>query len=63
MAYMKYAGMAFEMLSFIVIGYFLGRFIDRSVGTTKPYFMLGAIILMMVLYFVKLTRDLSSTNE
>ena len=62
-AYLKYTGMAFEMLAYILVGYFIGSFLDKKVGTDKPYFTAGGTLLLLILYLVKVVRDLSSNKE
>ena len=31
----KYSGLAFQLLAYIAVGYFLGRFIDSKMGNTN----------------------------
>jgi F0F1-type ATP synthase assembly protein I len=56
---LKYSGMAFEMFAFIGVGLLLGRFLDKWVKSSDPYFTLGLGILFLSAYFVRLVKDLS----
>ncbi len=58
-AYMKYSGMAFQIVVYILVGVLLGKQIDRWLETQKPYFTLLLSILFLAAYFIKLVRDLS----
>jgi F0F1-type ATP synthase assembly protein I len=43
--YSKYAGMAFQLLSAILFGTFLGQWADKKMANTTPYLSaLGALI-------------------
>jgi ATP synthase protein I len=43
--YSKYTGMAFQLLSAILFGTFLGQWIDTKMGNTTPYIAaLGALL-------------------
>jgi F0F1-type ATP synthase assembly protein I len=36
--YLKYSGMAFQMVGTMLVGIFVGRWLDRTLGTSQPYF-------------------------
>ncbi len=56
---LKYSGMAFQMAFYLVLGWVIGRWVDRYFDTGKPYFSLALSILFLAAYFVKLIRDIS----
>lgn len=56
--YRKYSGMAFEMVAYLLIGYFLGSWLDKWIETEKQYFTALFIILMMGAYLFRLYKDL-----
>ncbi len=57
--YMKYSGMAFHMVAYIVVGLFIGRQLDKYFTTARPYFSALFTIVFLTAYFVKLVADLS----
>ena len=36
--YLKYSGMAFQMVGTMLIGIFIGKWLDRKLDTSQPYF-------------------------
>lgn len=36
--YLKYSGMAFQMVGTMLVGVLLGRWLDRKLMTAQPYF-------------------------
>jgi ABC-type uncharacterized transport system permease subunit len=57
--FLKYSGMAFEMLAYIGVGILIGRGMDRWIGTSRAYFTLAFALLFLIAYFVRLVKDLS----
>lgn len=58
MAYMKYAGMAFQMAAIMFLGVFIGGFLDEKYGSSKPYFTLLCILIALVAAFYVTLKDL-----
>lgn len=58
MAYMKYAGMAFQMGAIMFIGVLIGGFFDDKYGTEQPYFTLICILIALVAAFYLTLKDL-----
>lgn len=55
--YLKYSGMAFQMVGALLVGVFLGRWLDRKLDTPQPYFTaLLALVFTGVSIYVAL-RD------
>lgn len=36
--YLKYSGMAFQMVGTMLVGIFIGRWLDHKLATPQPYF-------------------------
>jgi F0F1-type ATP synthase assembly protein I len=36
--YLKYSGMAFQMVGTMLVGIFIGRWLDQKLATPQPYF-------------------------
>jgi len=46
---MRYMGLAFQMIVIILIGAFLGKWLDGYFETTKPYFAAGVSLFAVFL--------------
>lgn len=57
--YMKYSGMAFQMVAYIIVGILLGKQLDKYFETERPFLTALCAILFLVAYFIKLVSDLS----
>jgi F0F1-type ATP synthase assembly protein I len=62
-SYLKYSSWAFEMMAYILIGYFAGQSIDRYFSTEKPYFTAGLIVLFVAGAFVRLVYQLEKDRK
>ncbi len=58
-AYMKYSGMAFQMVAYIVVGILIGKQLDKYFETSRPYFTAALAITFLIAYFIKLVIDLN----
>lgn len=56
---MKYSGMAFQIVAYLLVGVLLGKQLDKYFETSKSYFTAGLAILFLGAYFVKLVADLN----
>ncbi len=56
---MKYSGMAFQMVAYIIVGILLGKQLDKYFETERPFLTALCAILFLVAYFIKLVSDLS----
>ena len=58
--YVKYSGMAFQMIGVLVLAAFAGRWLDGQVGNDKPWFtialLLVAVIATMILTIVSINK-------
>lgn len=46
--YVKYSGMAFQMIVALVLAAFAGRKLDAYMGNDKPWFTIGLLLLAVV---------------
>ncbi|ARS36864.1 AtpZ/AtpI family protein [Pontibacter actiniarum] len=58
--YVKYSGMAFQMIGALVLAAFAGRELDEYVGNRKPWFtivlLLLAVVATMVLTIISINK-------
>ncbi|MFN7119256.1 MAG: AtpZ/AtpI family protein [Saprospiraceae bacterium] len=61
--YLKYSGMAFQMVGTMLFGIFIGRWLDRKLMTPKPYFtaLFALIFTGAAIYLV--LRDFLAKKE
>jgi len=55
--------MAFQMLAYLAVGSFIGNYIDKKIGTDRPYFTILLIITFTGAYFFRLIRDLEKDRK
>lgn len=59
--YVKYSGMAFQMIGALVLAAFGGRKLDEYVGNEKPWFTIGllliAVIATTILTIISITKN------
>ena len=53
----KYSGLAFQLLAFIGVGYFIGSWIDRIWKTETPYGTALVTTAFLILGLIYLLRD------
>jgi F0F1-type ATP synthase assembly protein I len=56
----KYSGLAFQLLSYILVGFFIGRWIDNYMKNQEPYAVLGCITLFLIAGLISVIRDVTS---
>jgi putative Mn2+ efflux pump MntP len=54
--------MAFQMVAYMAVGWFIGNFIDKKLELKEPYIGLLFIILFLGAYFYSLVRDLEKNK-
>ncbi|GAB3824148.1 AtpZ/AtpI family protein [Pontibacter rugosus] len=58
--YVKYSGMAFQMIGALVVAAFAGKALDAYVGNQKPWFTVGllliAVVATMVLTIISINK-------
>ena len=52
--YLKYSGLAFQMVAVVLVGIYLGRFLESFFGLNKPIIQLSLILLFFVAFIYKL---------
>lgn len=50
----KYSGLAFQLLAYILVGFFIGKWVDGKMANKEPYGILffSTIFLIMALYSI-----------
>lgn len=61
--YIRYSGMAFELLVLLLILVFLGKKVDAWLGFSKPVAMIIFILLGVAGYLVKLYYELTKKKK
>lgn len=56
----KYSGLAFQLFSYILVGFFIGKWIDKYLNNQEPYAVLGFIILFLITGLISVIRDVTS---
>jgi len=56
--YMKYSGMAFQLIAGTILGYWLGTKVDGWLDMKSPVFTIGLAMLFTIGTLVKVIRDL-----
>jgi uncharacterized membrane protein len=62
-SYLKYSGMAIQLLVLLGIAAWLGQKIDKKLSTSSPYFTILLILLFMAGFFYSLVKDLNRKDE
>lgn len=58
--YVKYSGMAFQMIGALVLAAFAGRWLDDYAGNDKPWF---TIVLLLVAVIATMVLTILSINK
>lgn len=58
-AYLKYSGMAFQIIAYLVVGIFLGKKLDQYFQTKDPIFTALLATVFLGAFFFKLFVDLN----
>ncbi len=53
----KYSGLAFQLIAYIAIGYFIGNFIDGKMKNETPYATAGFCTFFLIIGFYTTIRD------
>lgn len=61
--FVKYSGLAFQLLAYIGVGYFIGNFVDNRWNASEtPYARAGFSILFLLIGLYSVVRDLIREN-
>lgn len=58
-AYLKYSGMAFQIIAYLLVGIFIGTKLDAYFEMEEPLFTALVAMAFLILYFFKLYIDLN----
>jgi F0F1-type ATP synthase assembly protein I len=58
-AYLKYTGMLGQLFFLMLLGVYLGKWLDKYFDFNKPYLTVSLIILFFIGFIVKLYYDLT----
>jgi len=53
-SYMRYSGMAFELVGILVVGVFVGKKLDAWMGNETAYATLGLLVFFLIAYFFRI---------
>lgn len=56
--YVRYSGMAFQMLTIVGLAIWLGMYLDKRLQTSQPYWTAALAILGVLVAIVLVIRDL-----
>lgn len=56
--FLKYSGLAFQILAYLLIGYFIGHFIDKKMNTEQPYYTAAGTIVFLFIAIYSIIRDI-----
>jgi len=59
--FLKYSGLAFQFLAAILMGFWLGKWLDGINENEKPWFTMAFMMLFLMATLYKIIRDI--TNE
>lgn len=62
-AYLKYSGIAFQLVAMVLIGLFLGQWVDEKMGNEKPLITILCILVFFTLYMIRLYYDLIKSDQ
>ncbi|MBX2814772.1 MAG: AtpZ/AtpI family protein [Saprospiraceae bacterium] len=62
-AYLKYSGMAFQIIAYILVGIFLGDRLDKYFEMDQPVFTAILAMVFLCLFFFKLYVDLNRKSS
>lgn len=61
--YLKYSGMAFQMVGTMLLGVLMGKWLDRKLETPQPYFTAIFALLFTVAAIYLVLRDFLAKKE
>jgi len=58
--YIKYSNLGFQLIAAVLVGYFLGNFLDHKFNPDHPPYLTASLILIFLsVYMYRLIRELS----
>ena len=62
-SYLRYSGMAFELLGLIIFAVIIGQLLDRWLETNRPYFTAAMVIFFFSGYIIRLFYQTGEREE
>jgi F0F1-type ATP synthase assembly protein I len=59
--YLKYSGLAFQFLAAMLLGFWIGSWLDIYFQLERPWGTMGSIMILLIATLIKVIRDI--TNE
>ena len=57
-SYLKYSNIAFQLIGLILLGYWIGNWVDGKTGTEKPYWTAGIIVFLIMAFLISTIYNL-----
>jgi len=57
--YLKYSGLAFQFLAAILLGFWLGSWLDGHYENEKPWFTMALMMVFLIVTLFKIIRDIT----
>lgn len=58
-SYLKYSGIVFQLIGIILIGWWIGSWIDEKMGTPQPYWTAGIILFFILAFLFSVVYNLT----
>ncbi|MCB0494909.1 MAG: AtpZ/AtpI family protein [Cyclobacteriaceae bacterium] len=58
--YLQFTGLAFQIAAALLIGYWIGHWLDNKSGAEKPWFTVGFMVFFLIATMVRVIRELSN---
>ena len=61
--YLKYSGMAFQLLAMLLLAAFIGNYLDEKFSFEQPYMTILFILVFFSAYIIRLYIDLNKKDQ
>lgn len=61
--WIKYSGLGFQLAALVLVGYYLGTYLDKLAGFQKPVITLLLILLLFSAFMYKLYMELTGPKS
>lgn len=58
--FLKYSGLAFQFMAAMLLGYWVGAWLDKVNQNEKPWFTMAFMMFFLIATLVKVIRDVSN---
>jgi len=59
----KYSGLAFQLLAYILVGFFIGRWVDGKMANKEPYGVLCFSTLFLIMALYSIVKDVIKSEK